>query len=72
MLVLLRELQPLRCLRALFGSINVVADEHEIRFEADLRATQLSLLRAAGGSANNVVAGARNAVIYHWVVSGKK
>jgi hypothetical protein len=46
-------------LRALFGSINVVADEQEIRFEADLRATQLSPLRAAGGSANNVVAGAR-------------
>jgi site-specific DNA recombinase len=46
-------------LRALFGSITVVADEQEIRFEADLRATQLALLRAAGGSANNVVAGAR-------------
>jgi site-specific DNA recombinase len=45
-------------LRALFGSIKVVADEQEIRFEADLRATQLALLRAAGGSANNVVAGA--------------
>jgi len=43
-------------LRALFGSIKVVADEQEIRFEADLRATQLALLRATGGSANNVVA----------------
>jgi len=46
-------------LRALFGSIRVVGDEQEIRFEADLRATQLVLLRAAGGSANNVVAGGR-------------
>jgi site-specific DNA recombinase len=45
-------------LRALFGSVKVVADEQEIRFEADPRATQLALLRAAGGSANNVVAGA--------------
>jgi hypothetical protein len=45
-------------LRALFGSIKVVAREQEIRFEADLRATQLALLRAAGGSANNVVTGA--------------
>jgi hypothetical protein len=35
-------------LRALFGSIRVVGDEQEIRFEADLRATQLALLRAAG------------------------
>ena len=46
-------------LRALFGSIAVVADEQEIRFEADLRETQLALLQAAGGTANNVVAGAR-------------
>jgi hypothetical protein len=46
-------------LRALFGSIKVVADEKEVRFEADLRATQFALLRAAGGTANNVVAGAR-------------
>lgn len=46
-------------LRALFGSIKVVADEQEIRLEADLRATRLSLPRGAGGSANNVVAGAR-------------
>ena len=38
-------------LRALFGSIKVVADEREIQFEADLRATQVALLRAAGGSA---------------------
>ena len=46
-------------LRELFGSIKVVADDWEIRFEADLRETQAALLRAAGGSANNVVAGAR-------------
>jgi len=46
-------------LRALLGSIRVVGDEQGIRFEAELRATQLALLRAAGGSANNVVAGAR-------------
>jgi len=31
-------------LRALFGSIKVVADEQEIGFEADLRAIQLALL----------------------------
>lgn len=46
-------------LRELFGSIKVVADEWEIRFEADLRETQAALLRATGGSANNVVAPAR-------------
>jgi len=45
-------------LRALFGSINVVADEWEVRLEADLRQTRAALVRAAGGSANNVVAGA--------------
>jgi len=45
-------------LRALFASIKVVAHEQEIRFEADQRGTQLALLRAAGASANNVVAGA--------------
>jgi hypothetical protein len=38
-------------LSELFGSIKVGADEKEIRFEADLRATQMALLRAAGGSA---------------------
>ena len=43
-------------LPALFGSIKVVADEQEIRFETDLRATQFALLWAAGGS--NMVAGA--------------
>jgi hypothetical protein len=36
-------------LRELFGSIKVVADEREVRFEADLRETQAALLRAAGG-----------------------
>lgn len=46
-------------LRALFGSIRVVADERELRFEADLHETQAALLRAVGVSANNVVAGAR-------------
>ena len=45
-------------LRNLFGSIRVVADEREVRLEADLRETQAALLRAAGTSANNVVAGA--------------
>lgn len=44
-------------LRELFGSIKVVADDWEVRFEADFRETQTALLRAAGGSANNVVAG---------------
>jgi hypothetical protein len=44
-------------LRTLFGSIRVVADEWEVRLEADLRETQAALLRAAGGSANNLVAG---------------
>ncbi len=51
-------------LRELFGSIKVVADEWEVRFEADLRETQTALLRAAGGSANNVVAGACYLLIY--------
>ena len=46
-------------LRELFASIKVVADEWEVRFEADFRETQAALLRAAGGSANNVVAGGR-------------
>lgn len=45
-------------LRSLFGSIRVVSDEREVRFEADLRETQTALLRAVGASANNVVAGA--------------
>ena len=49
-------------LRALFGSITVVADETEIRLESDLRETQAAMVRAAGGSANNVVAGARYAL----------
>ena len=43
-------------LRTLFGSIRVVSDEREVRFEADLRGTQATLLRAVGASANNVVA----------------
>jgi hypothetical protein len=46
-------------LRALFGSIMVFADEAEIRLESDLGETQAALVRAAGGSANNVVAGTR-------------
>jgi site-specific DNA recombinase len=45
-------------LRTLFGSIRVMSDEREVRFEADLRGTQAALLRAVGASANNVVAGA--------------
>jgi hypothetical protein len=45
-------------LRSLFGFIRVVSDEREVRFEADLRETQVALLRAVGASANNVVAGA--------------
>ena len=45
-------------LRTLFGSIRVVSDEREVRFEADLRQTQAALLQAVGASANNVVAGA--------------
>src|SRR5262249_13580156 len=45
-------------LRTLFGSVRVVSDEREVRFEADLRGTQATLLRAVGASANNVVAGA--------------
>ena len=44
-------------LRALFGSINVVADEWEVRLEADLRQTQAALLQVVGAAANNVVAG---------------
>lgn len=36
-------------LRTLFGSIRVVADEREVRFEADLRGTQTALVRAVGG-----------------------
>jgi DNA invertase Pin-like site-specific DNA recombinase len=51
-------------LRALFGSITVVSDEREIRFEADLRNTHLALLKGVGGSANNVVAGACYLSIY--------
>jgi hypothetical protein len=34
-------------LRTLFGYIRVVADEWEVRLEADLRETQAALLRAA-------------------------
>jgi hypothetical protein len=45
-------------LRALFGSINVVAGEWEVRLEADLRQTQVALLQVVGATANNVVAGA--------------
>jgi HAMP domain-containing protein len=46
-------------LRALFGSINVVADEWEVRLEAGLRQTQAPLLQVVGATttANNVVAG---------------
>ena len=46
-------------LRGMFGSIKVESDEREIRFVADLRDTHLALLKGVGGSANNVVAGAR-------------
>jgi hypothetical protein len=46
-------------LRTLFGTIRVVADEWQVRLEADLRETEAALLRTAGGSANNVVAGGR-------------
>jgi multidrug efflux pump subunit AcrA (membrane-fusion protein) len=49
-------------LRALFGSINVVADEWEVRFEADLHRVRAALEQAAGRSANNVVAGAGNSL----------
>lgn len=45
-------------LRSLFGSIRVIGAEREVRLEADLGAVQVSLLQAAGGPANNVVAGA--------------
>ena len=45
-------------LRRLFGSIRVDGDQREVRLEADLGAVQASLVKAAGGSANNVVAGA--------------
>jgi hypothetical protein len=45
-------------LRELFGSIRVIGEEREVRFEADPRETRTALLRAAGGSVNNPVAGA--------------
>lgn len=45
-------------LRSPFGSIRVTGDEREVRLEADLGAVQASLLQAAAGPANNVVAGA--------------
>lgn len=41
-------------LRTLFGSIRVVSDEREVRFEVDLRETHVALLRAVDPSANNV------------------
>lgn len=44
-------------LRELSGSNRVIGEEQEVRFEADLRETHTAPLRAAGGSANNVVAG---------------
>jgi hypothetical protein len=44
-------------LRTLFGSIRVVADEREVRFETDLRGTQATLLRAVGASANKCGSG---------------
>jgi site-specific DNA recombinase len=51
-------------LRGIFGSIKVVSDAREVRFEADLRDTHLALLKGVGGTANNVVAGACYRSIY--------
>jgi site-specific DNA recombinase len=45
-------------LKRLFGSIKIVSDAREVRFEVDLRETHMSLLKGVGASANNVVAGA--------------
>jgi site-specific DNA recombinase len=45
-------------LKNLFGSIRIVSDAREVRFEADLRETHMALLKGLGASANNVVAGA--------------
>ena len=44
-------------LRGIFGSINVVSDEREVRLATDLRDTHRALLEGVGASAN-LVAGA--------------